>query len=206
MGQEEATDKNAAELIAMLKNKEVRLISAMALCGSGKKAHIQPVVGIMDKLIWDEVEDLAYCLRSFGEDAVPFLIPIASSSRKASAACAMRAMGLIGGGKAIEALNERLVTLPSKSEPTEALVEIGNSAVPSLLTLTVHNKADVRTMAVFALGKIGDKAVLEHIEAISENDRSEKVQHIANLACSWLRGEESCGWDLRNSFGELPGS
>jgi len=116
----------------------------------------------------------------------------------------MRALGLIGGGKAIEALVERLVALPSKSEPTEALVEMGNSAVPSLLTLTGHKKADVRAMAVFALGKIGIEVVLEHIEAIAENDRSDKVQHIANLACGWLRGEDSCGLDLRNSFGELP--
>ena len=199
-------DENAAGLIAMLKNKDVRLTSAMALCVSGEEAYIQPVVGIMDKLIWDEVEDLAYCLRNFGEAAVPFLIPIASSSRKASAACAMRALGLIGGAKAIEALVERLTALPSKSEPTEALVEIGSPAVPSLMALTSHNKADVRAMAVFALGKIGNKAILEHIEAVAENDRSEKVQHIANLACIWLHGEEGCDFDLRNSFGELPGN
>jgi hypothetical protein len=199
-----AIDENADDIVARLKNKDTRLICAMALCLSGKEKYIRPVIDIMDKIIWDEVEDLSYSLRGFGRSVVPFLIPVAHSSKKASAACAMRALGLIGGTEAIEVLVERLVALPSKSEPTEALVTIGIPAIPSLLSITNHGKADVRAMAVFALGKIGDQSALERIETITENDRSEKVQDVANLASSWLRGEDSCGVDLRNSFGELP--
>ena len=199
-----AIDENAADMVARLKNKDTRLICAMALCLSGKERYIQPVIGIMDKIIWEEVEDLSYSLRGFGKSVVPFLVPVAHSSKKASAACAMRALGLVGGKDAIEALAERLVALPSKSEPTEALVTVGTPAIPSLLSMTSHGKADVRAMAVFALGKIGDESVLEHLETIAECDRSEKVQNVANLASSWLRGEDSCRVDLRNSFGELP--
>lgn len=200
----DTAEGSVAQLILGLENKDTRLICAMSLCLGGQKKHIQTVISSMDKMIWDEVDDMSFALRGFGSTVIPFLVPVARSSRKAPAACAMRALGLIGGDEAIEALTERLIFLPTKSEPTEALVEIGTGAIPSLLSLTGHAKADVRAMAVFGLGKIGDVAVLEHLEAMEAADRSEKVRNIAGLAASWLRNGELCGVDLRNCFGELP--
>ncbi len=50
--------KDFTRLLIGLKSKDTRLVCAMALCASGEAQFIQPVVAIMDKLIWDEVEDL----------------------------------------------------------------------------------------------------------------------------------------------------
>lgn len=181
----------------------MQLICAMGLCSTGKKEFIEPVLGIMDKITWDEVNDLASSLFFFGPPAVPFLLPLLQTGKKSTAACVMRALGRIGGKETAEALIKQLVILPTKSEPTEALVTMGTKAIPHLLPLLGHNKADVRAMAAFALGKIGDKSSLEALENLAESDKSEKVQGVAYRAVTWLRGQESCGIDLRDTFGEI---
>ena len=199
------TDGTVASLLGGLKSKEGRLICATGLCKVGSEPFIEPVLDALQKMTWEEAEQLAAALPNFGEAAVPALIEAAKSGKKSASACAMRALGAIGGKEAVEGLVERLITLPAKSEPTEALVAVGADAIPYLLGLLNHSKADVRSMAAFALGKIGDKRVFPQLEALAQTDRSDKVQGIATRALAWIKGEEECNIDLRDYFGDVPG-
>lgn len=198
-------DKTEQQLLAGLKDKDkdVRLVCAMGLSASRKPEFIEPVVSMMGKITWEEVEDLAALVSCFGPPAVPSLIRLLGPSKKSTAACVMRALGKIGGATAAEALVQQLVSLPTKSEPTEALVTMQAAAIPYLLPLLEHSKADVRAMAAFALGKIGDKSSLKVLGNLADADKSEKVQGVAYHAANWVRGQTGCNIDLRNTFGEI---
>lgn len=185
------------------KDKDIRLTSAIALCATGKMEFIAPVVGIMNKITWDEAEELSLSMCIFGEPAIPFMLPLLQNGKKSTVACVIRTLGHIKGKKAAELLVQELISLPTKSEPTEALVMMGTEGIPYLLPLIGHNKADVRAMAAFALGKIGDKNSLTALERLAQTDKSEKVQEIASRAITWLLGQEECNTDLRNTFGEV---
>lgn len=125
---------------------------------------------------------------------MPYLISLLPDSKKPTAACAMRALGRIGGDEAAKALVEQLIALPTKSEPTEALVLMRKKAVPLLVPLLKDHKADVREMAVFALGKIGDANSLTLLEEMADSDRSGKVRETSAHAVRWIRAEEGCGY------------
>lgn len=202
---EQETAETEAQMLAGLKDKDkdFRLVCAMGLCSTGKSQHIKSVTAIVDKIVWEEVSDLAASLYLFGEPAVPFLVPLVHSGKKSTAACAMRALGKIGGNEAAEALIIQLLSLPTKSEPTEALVSMRTAAVPFLTPLLKNIKADVREMAAFALGKIGDEGSLAVLESMAQNDKSAKVQEVAEQAVKWILKEEVCMIDLRNTFGAI---
>lgn len=197
-------EKTLNELQEGLNQKETRLICAKALCETEDARFIGPVLDAIKQMNWSEAEEIAEFLPLFGESIVPHLIQIAQKGKKSATAAAMRGLGLVGGKTAANALIERLIALPSKSEPTEALVSMGKSAVASLKPLLTHPKADVRAMAAFALGKIGDKSSLTVLEQIAANDRSEKVQGVAFHATTWIRGEALCNIDLRNFSSDVP--
>ena len=185
------------------KDKEERLVAAMGLSATRKPEFIEPIVNILDKITWDEVDDLAGSLCLFNLPIAPHLISLLPTAKKSTAACAMRTLGLIGGAKASEALVEQLITLPTKGEPTEALVTMREQALPFLTPLLTHSKADVRAVAVYAIGKIGDKSSLSILENMAQTDKSEKVREVSDRAVSWVRGELGCVTDLRNSFGAI---
>ena len=185
------------------KDKEERLVAAMGLSATRKPEFIEPIVNILDKITWDEVDDLAGSLCLFNLPIVPHLISLLPTAKKSTAACAMRTLGLIGGAKASEALVEQLITLPTKGEPTEALVTMREQALPFLTPLLTHSKADVRAVAAYAIGKIGDKSSLPILENMAQTDKSEKVREVSDRAVSWVRGELGCVTDLRNSFGAI---
>ena len=185
------------------KDKEERLVAAMGLSATRKPEFIEPIVNILDKITWDEVDDLAGSLCLFNLPIAPHLISLLPTAKKSTAACAMRTLGLIGGAKASEALVEQLITLPTKGEPTEALVTMREQALPFLTPLLTHSKADVRAVAAYAIGKIGDKSSLPILENMAQTDKSEKVREVSDRAVSWVRGELGCVTDLRNSFGAI---
>ena len=198
-------ETNPSRLLIALhsKDKLERLVAAMGLCATRETEFIKPVLSIIDKITWDEVDDLAASLWYFGQPAVPYLISLLPDSKKPTAACAMRALGRIGGDEAARALVEQLISLPTKSEPTEALVSMGEKAVPYLSPLLGDHKADVREMAVFALGKIGNTDSLTLLEEMADSDRSGKVRETSTHAVRWIRAEEGCGIDLRHTFGAI---
>ena len=185
------------------KDKEERLTAAMGLSATRRPEFIEPIVNMMDKITWDEVDELARSLCLFDVPIVPYMISILPTAKKSTAACAMRTLGLIGGAKASEALVEQLITLPTKGEPTEALVTMREQALPFLTPLLTHSKADVRAVAAYAIGKIGDKSSLPILENMAQTDKSEKVREVSDRAVSWVRGELGGVTDLRNSFGAI---
>ena len=185
------------------KDKEERLVAAMGLSATRKPEFIEPIVNILDKITWDEVDDLAGSLCLFNLPIAPHLISLLPTAKKSTAACAMRTLGLIGGAKASEALVEQLITLPTKGEPTEALVTMREQALPFLTLLLTHSKADVRAVAAYAIGKIGDKNSLAVLENMAHTDKSEKVREVSDQAVRWIRGELGCITDMRNSFGAI---
>lgn len=201
------TENSQAELNLLSslksKDKDTRLSSAIALCATGKIEFIAPVVGIMNNITWDEAEELSLSMCLFGEVAIPFMLPLLQNGKKSTVACIIRTLGRIKGEKAANVLVQELISLPTKSEPTEALVMMDTEGIPYLLPLIDHNKADVRAMAAFALGKIGDRNSLTVLQRLAQTDKSEKVQEIASRAVTWLLGQEKCNIDLRNTFGEV---
>jgi hypothetical protein len=199
------TESTESRLLTSLVSQDrlERLVAAMGLCATKETKFIISVLSIIDKITWDEVDELVGSLRLFGPPLVPYLIPLLPDSKKSTAACAMRTLGYLGGDEAAKALVQQLTLLPTKSEPTEALVIMGEQAVPFLLPLLTDHKADVREMAVFALGKIGDANSLTLLEEMATADKSGKVWETSAHAVRWIRAEERCGIDLRHTFGAI---
>jgi len=115
----------------------------------------------------------------------------------------MRALGRIACKRSLEVLSALVRDLGSKSEPTEALVELGDYAIPTLLELSHNAKAEVRQMAAYAIGKIGSQHGRDRVDQMASADRSARVRSVAAKAILWIDGDEECDMDLRDFYGNI---
>jgi len=154
-------------------------------------------------MTWEEVDQVWEHLSPLGIQSIQPLCQLALSSKKSSAACGMRALGRIPHPDSLTTLVNLLEERSSKGEPIEALVGLGQYALPTILELTHDAKADVRQMAAYALGKIGDPDTSDRLLEMADSDRSKKVRETATRALLWLTGEEECDVDLRDFWGNV---
>jgi len=174
------------------------------LCQMGDVRYATQICDAVEKMTWAEVDEVWEDLPRLGEAAIENFVRLTvNPNRKAAAACGMRALGRVPCPRSLEVLAALVRALGSKAEPTEALVDLGDYAVPALLELSRDPKGEVRQMAVYALGKIGAPSVHDRVLEMAEADRSTKVRRVAETALAWINGEEDCHMDLRDFFGNI---
>ena len=200
----EPEEPAAQEHLASLELKESRVAAVRLLCQMGDVRYAAQICDAVEKMTWAEVDQVWEDLPMLGEAAVEEFVRLTQNpNRKAAAACGMRALGRVPCPRSLEVLAALVRTLGSKAEPTEALVDLGDYAVPALLELSRDPKGEVRQMAVYALGKIGAPGVRDRVLDMAEADRSTKVRRVAETALAWINGEEECDMDLRDFFGNI---
>jgi len=204
---EEAVDEPAAlplDGLASLEHKDTRVAAVRLLCNMRDPAYAPAICRAVEKMSWAEVDEVWQELPLLGAAAVEEFVRLTDKpKKKATAACGMRALGRIPCARSLEVLSSLVQTLGSKAEPIEALVELGDYAVPTLLTLSADAKGEVRQMAAYALGKIGALEARDRLVNMAESDRSGKVRDVAKRALAWLDGDEECEIDLRDFYGNL---
>ena len=197
-------DSEVESALLGLKQHEQRVWAVQRLCQTRDAQYAEPICEAVGKLSWAEVDEVWQHLPLLGAGAVEAFATLASASKKKSgAACGMRALGRIPCERSLQVLSSLVQTSGSKAEPVEALVELGEYAVPTLLELSENAKADVRQMAAFALGKIGAPAGRPALVEMAQSDRSSKVKEVAEKALAWLDGDEECELDLRDFYGNI---
>lgn len=192
------------EHLALLDTKEMRVSAVKLLCHMGDPRYAPQICTAVEKMTWSEVNEVWESLPLLGEEAVEEFVRLTDKpKKKATAACGMRALGRIPCERSLEALASLVQELTSKAEPTEALVDLGQYAAPTLLNLSHDAKGEVRQMAAYALGKIGAVQTRDRVAEMAESDRSGKVREVAEQALAWLDGDEECEMDLREFVGGL---
>ncbi len=189
--------------LAALGNREDRAWGVQELCKTRDPAFIEPVIKTVQKMAWEEVDSVCFLLPLLGEEVIEHLVEMTTASKKSTAACGMRALGLMRSERSLEVLVGLAKSLSSKGEPFEALVDLGEYALPSLHELSQDSHAEVREMAAYAMGKIGCADSRVGLAEMVEGDRSGKVKEMAARALRWVDGEEECDADFRDFYGNV---
>lgn len=198
---EDAPDPTAA--LAALRDRDRRVWGVQQLCATRDPAYAADVIRVAERMSWREVDAVWQYLPMLGQAAVESFVALAHSGKKSAAACAIRALGRIPCPRSLEVLRELVETRGSKGEPAEALVELGEFAIPTLVQLSHDRTAEVRWVAAYALGKIGGGEAEARLTEMARQDKSGRVRAVAATALLWVRGVEECSVDLRDLFGGL---
>jgi len=197
-------ERPAPEILASLRLKESRVAAVQLLCRMRDARYASQIRSAIEGMTWAEVDQVWQDLPLLGEAAVEEFVRLTDKpKKKAAAACGMRALGRIACKRSLEVLSALVRDLGSKSEPTEALVELGDYAIPTLLELSHNAKAEVRQMAAYAIGKIGSQHGRDRVDQMASADRSARVRSVAAKAILWIDGDEECDMDLRDFYGNI---
>jgi HEAT repeat protein len=214
-GISELGEASIPPLIAALRHKSwsVRRNSAKALVRLGQ-ASLDAIVEAM----YSDDEDVQFwaseVLTEFGEEGLDRFLEILEKGSQANRSCAIAAIGKIGSARAVPALVEQLgdESWAIRRAASDALWEIGSSAVPSLKKALDHKSSDVQFWAIQALGEIADPSAVPALvkkvkKATGEEERINIIKALGEIAdpkaAATLIGElghES--WFVRRAAGE----
>jgi bilin biosynthesis protein len=180
----------------------VRSSSAGALARTGEAA----VPALLDILASpDYAEDTkghaAWALAFIGSEAADYLYAALNNASLDVRCAVIGALGHVAQEQSDEKPCNLLVTALSDPEAlirTEAAAALGQvnypPAVPHLILASRDTELDVRKAAINSLGKIGDRAALEPLQAMLTDDQS-VVRVLAKLAIAQIeRQSEETDW------------
>lgn len=133
-----------------------------------------------------QIAELLKLAQQRGQDAIPDLVPLLNDSSLIVRVAAAEALGGIG---ATSALLAALTMPPTPDRAAErfhkavvgALADIGEKAVPDLLTALRHDDWRVRRAAVDALRRIGADSVPTLLEALQDSNPDVRAHAAWNL-------------------------
>ncbi|MBW4692976.1 MAG: HEAT repeat domain-containing protein [Lyngbya sp. HA4199-MV5] len=180
----------------------VRSSSAGALARTGEAA-VPSLLNILAST--DQPEDTkglaAWALAFIGSEAADYLYQALNDASLDVRCAVIGALGHVAQEQSDEKSCNLLVSALTDLEPlirTEAAAALGQvnypPAVPHLILAAQDADLDVRKAAVNSLGKIGDRAALQPLQALL-NDEQEVVRVLAKLAIAQIeRQSETDDW------------
>lgn len=202
-------------LIEALRNKSwaVRRNAAKALVRMGRRS-LDAIVEAM----YSDDEDVQFwaseVLAEFGEEGLDRFLEILEKGSQANRLCAISALGKIGSVRAVPALVQQLghEAWAVRRAASDALWEIGEPAVPSLIEALDDASSDVQFWSIQALGEIADAravpALVKKLKASeSEEERINIIKAMGEIAdpkaTDTLIGElGQKSWFVRRAAGE----
>jgi HEAT repeat protein len=124
------------------------------------------------------------------EQAVDMLIG-ALSRHDGVARSAARELGRLGNGRAVQPLAGLLSVPEVNQSAAEALVKLGKKSLNALITALQSENATVRKLAATTLGEIGDKAAVEPLIEVMQNDNEYSVRTVTAKALGELKDERA---------------
>jgi hypothetical protein len=127
---------------------------------------------IADQLIWNQLDDRAVeALARFEDAAEPVFVQAIESENIVARGKAMRSLGRVRADWARKLIVATLVSESGGSYSLQALVDIGEDAVPAIVEITRSNSSDVQLLSVCAqaLGEIATESALFALAPMLKN-------------------------------------
>jgi hypothetical protein len=172
-----------------LQNRSKRAEAVIEICQQRITSLLPDLANTVDKMTWAEISEITPYLSYLGTEAVETFCKLLNSSRKQTIECITTALAEIGDIRAVDPLIKMMEDQAGQSNALrarDALIELGEQAIPGLTSALASPKWEVRYYAVQALAVIGDPITLDALLDLIEEDRSNKVREAAEEALRFI--------------------
>jgi hypothetical protein len=172
-----------------LKDRSRRAETAIEVCQQRIISLLPDLATAIDKMTWAEISEVTPHLSNLGTEAIEPFCKLLNSSRKQTIECVTTALAEIGDIRVVDPLIKMMEDQVGQSNALrarDALIQLGEKAIPGLISLLDSPKWEIRYCSIQALAVIGSPTAVDALLELSNNDRSSKVREAAEEALRFI--------------------